>query len=121
MTLATRTLEFDKIRQRLAGYTSFSAGRDLALGLEPTAEAEEAERRQAGTAEALKLADVKPDLALSGVRDVRPQVGRAALGGMLLPDELLEVAGVIRCARRWRATLSRLAELFPALAVAGRR
>src|SRR5919202_7065389 len=99
MPFATRPLEFDKVRARLAELTSFSAGRELALALEPTADFTEAERGQAGTAEALNLADLKPDLGLGGARDIRPQVGRAALGAMLLPDELLEVAGLIRCAR----------------------
>src|SRR5438067_675405 len=121
MSFATRTLEFDKIRARLAERTSFSGGRDLVLALEPTADAAEAERRQAGTAEALKLADLKPDLGLGGARDIRPQVGRAALGAMLLPDELLEVVGLIRCARRWRSTLLRLTDLFPTLAASARR
>src|SRR5213594_4300583 len=112
MPFATRTLEFDKIRAQLAESTSFSAGRELALALEATADLAEAERRQAGTAEALKLADMKPELGLGGARDVRPQVERAALGGMLQPDELLEIAGLIGCARRWRSTLLRLDELF---------
>ena len=35
---ALRTLEFDKIRDRLARHTSFSAGRELALELEPSPE-----------------------------------------------------------------------------------
>jgi DNA mismatch repair protein MutS2 len=121
MPFATRTLEFDKIRARLAEHTAFSAGRELALALEPTADPAEAERRQAGTAEALKLADLKPELGLAGARDVRPQVQRAGLGGVLLPDELLDIAGVVRCSRRWRATLLRLADVFPTLAESGRR
>jgi DNA mismatch repair protein MutS2 len=116
MTFAIRTLEFDRIRARLAENTSFSAGRELALALEPTADATEAERWQAGTAEALRLADLKPDLGLGGAHDVRSQVERAAVGGLLLPPELLEVAGVVRCSRRWRATLTRLVDLFPTLA-----
>ena len=49
-----------------------------------------------GFAEALKLADVKPDLALGGASDVRPQSRRARLGGLLLPDDLLAITGVIR-------------------------
>jgi DNA mismatch repair protein MutS2 len=121
MTFATRTLEFDKIVAQLAERTSFSAGRELALALGPTSDRAQAERWQAGTAEALRLADLKPDLGLGGAHDVRPHVERASVGGMLLPHELLEVAGVVRCARRWRAALTRLQESFPTLAeIAGR-
>src|SRR5215212_1359256 len=121
MSFATRTLEFDKITARLAAQTSFSAGRELALALLPTDDFDEAERRQAGTAEASRLGDVKPDLTLGGARDTRPAVTRAALGGLLLPIDLLEVAGLVRCARRWRATLTRLDDLFPTLARYGYR
>ena len=35
---ALDTLEFAVVRERLAGHTSFSAGRALALRLEPTSE-----------------------------------------------------------------------------------
>lgn len=121
MTFALRTLEFEKIRARLAELASFSAGRELALRLEPTADPEEARRWQAGTAEALRLGEQKPDLALGGAHDIRPEVERAALGGMLLPDELLRIADVVRCARRWRANLTRLAHLFPTLAAIAHR
>lgn len=30
------TLEFNKIRELVAGYTGFSGGRDLALAMQPT-------------------------------------------------------------------------------------
>src|SRR4051794_25968556 len=121
MSFATRTLEFDKITARLATLSSFSAGRELALALRPTDDFDEAERRQSGTAEALRLGDVKPDLTLGGARDIRPAASRAALGGLLLPGDLLEVAALVRCARRWRATLTRLDDLFPTLARQGHR
>jgi DNA mismatch repair protein MutS2 len=121
MIFATRTLEFDKVTARLAALTSFSAGRDLALALLPTDDFDEAERRQAATSEASRLGDVKPDLTLGGARDIRPAVSRAALGGLLLPRDLLGIAGLVRCARRWRATLTRLDDLFPTLARYGYR
>ena len=49
-------LEFNKILERLAAYTSFSAGRALAQALRPTADEREARRRQLETAEAVTLA-----------------------------------------------------------------
>ena len=36
------TLEFNKIREIVAGYASFSGGRDLALAMQPTTELEQA-------------------------------------------------------------------------------
>ncbi|MCC6177761.1 MAG: endonuclease MutS2 [Chloroflexi bacterium] len=109
-------LEFQKIRELLAARTSFSAGRALALALEPSADAFVVERLQAATDEARRLPGLKPGLTLGGAHDVRPTVQRAALGGILQPVELLDVASTARVSRHWRSTLLRLRETFPALA-----
>ena len=93
------TLEFDAVRQLLARHTSFSTGHELALGLEPTSDLAEARRRQAATAAALQLPGLRPGLHLGGVHDVRPLAERARVGGVLGPDELLEVASTVRAAR----------------------
>src|SRR5215207_6764824 len=92
-------LEFDAIRQQLARHTSFSASRDLAQQLEPTSALDEARRRQSATSEALKLPGLRPGLHLGGVHDVRALAERARIGGMLAPDELLDVASTVRGAR----------------------
>ena len=52
---AVETLEFVAVREVLARHTSFSASHELALALVPTAQLEEARRRQATTVEALRL------------------------------------------------------------------
>src|SRR5437879_1135555 len=80
------TLEFDKVLQRLAGLTSFSAGRELALALQPTNEPATARRRQALTAEARDLRRNRPNLGFGGAHDVRPLAAKAALSGMLDPQ-----------------------------------
>src|SRR6266542_1501645 len=108
-------LEFDAIRQLLARHTSFSAGRELALALEPTPELTEARRRQAMTAEALRLPGLRPGLHLGGVHDVRPLAERASVGGMLGPEELLDVASTVRGARAWRRGLAPLQQEAPTL------
>ncbi len=112
---ALDVLEFDEIRQQLARHTSFSAGRDLALSLQPTSEIGEARRRQALTREALKLPGLRPALHLGGVHDVRPLADRARVGGMLGPDELLDVASTVRAARAWRRGIAPLHEDMPTL------
>src|SRR5688572_2612093 len=107
---ATDILEFDAIRQQLATHTSFSAGRELALQLEPTADIKEARRRQAATAEALKLPGLRPGLHLGGVHDVRSLAERARIAGLLAPEELLDIASTVRGARSWRHGLGPLTE-----------
>ncbi len=110
------TLEYPKVLERLARHTSFSAGRALALALEPAVEAAEVRERQQETSEARRLQDVKPDVSLGGARDVRPLVQRAYMGAMLLPADLLEVRETLIVGRSLKRTLGRLGASFPRLA-----
>ena len=109
------TLEYDKILERLAQHTSFSAGRELALALLPSTEASEVRRRQQETSEARALLDLRPDISLGGARDIRPLVGRARLGVTLLPSDLLEVRDTLVSARTLKRTIARLSQQFPLL------
>jgi DNA mismatch repair protein MutS2 len=114
-SFAVETLEFDGVRDLLARHTSFSASHALAVALEPTPRLEEARRRQATTAESLKLPGLRPALHMGGVHDVRPAAERARVGGALGPDELLDVASTVRAARGWRRGLGPLQDETPAL------
>src|SRR3990172_4636949 len=91
---ALRTLEFDKILAKLARHTSFSAGRELALALEPSPEYREVVRRQRETAEARRLLAPKP---------------RTGLGGA--PHALLNIATTLECARDLKTSVQRLEDL----------
>jgi DNA mismatch repair protein MutS2 len=112
---ALRTLEYDKVIARLARHTSFAAGRELALELEPSDEYREVVRRQRETAEARRLLQMKPRTGLGGAHDVRPLAEKAARGGLLVPDELLAIASTLECARDLKASISRLDEALPLL------
>src|SRR4030088_2431015 len=112
---AVQTLEFDTVRDELARHTSFSRGRELALELTPTSQIDEARRRQAATAEALRLPGLRPGLHLGGVHDVRSLAERARVGGTLGPEELLDVASTVRGARAWRRGLAPLRDEAPTL------
>ncbi len=101
-------LEFDKVLARLAGLTSFSAGRELALTLQPVQDRARAAELHATLAEARRLREVKPNLGFAGAHDVRPYAEKAALAGVLQPGELLEIASLLTCARNWSQTLERL-------------
>jgi DNA mismatch repair protein MutS2 len=112
---AVQTLEFDTVRDELARHTSFSRGRELALELTPTSQIDEARRRQATTAEALRLPGLRPGLHLGGVHDVRSLAERARVGGTLGTEELLDVASTVRGARAWRRGLAPLRDETPSL------
>ena len=112
---AVETLEFAAVRDVLARHTSFSASRQMAESLLPTGELGEARRRQATTAEALKLPGLRPNLHMGGVHDIRPYAERAQVGGSLGPDELLDVASTVKASRAWRRGLGPLQDEAPTL------
>ena len=72
-----RVLEFDKVLARLARHASFSAGRELALGLLSSPHRDEVVRRQRVTAEARRLRELQPRAGLGGAHDVRAVVWAA--------------------------------------------
>jgi len=114
-------LELPKILERLAEHTSFSAGRKLALSLQPSPDLDEVARRQGETGEARALLDARADVSLGGARDVRPLVDRAEHSAVLLPSELLDVHGTLVSGRTLRRAITRLRNQFPLLAsTAGR-
>ncbi len=108
-----RVLEFDKIRERLAGHTSFSLGRERALALAPTDDIRQALVWLAETREARRLLDEKSDVHLGGVHDLRPFVEQATIGSTLTPMDLLTIRSTLVRARTLSRTLGRLSEQFP--------
>jgi DNA mismatch repair protein MutS2 len=102
------TLEFPKVLARLAEVTAFSASRELALALEPSADRFWVERRQEETAEAVRLLQERPEFSVRGTRDVRLLARKAALGGVLDPAQLLEVAGTLESGQFVGGTLAKL-------------
>ncbi|HWO73734.1 MAG TPA: endonuclease MutS2, partial [Dehalococcoidia bacterium] len=118
---ALRVLEFDKVLARLAGLTSFSAGRDLAFALRPSPDRREVLRRQGLLLDAVRLREMRAPLSLAGAVDVRPALEKAALGGVLDGQELLAVAATQRVAHQARSALSRLSQSLPHLGALGAR
>ncbi len=116
-----RVLEFDKIRDRLAGHTSFSLGRERARALAPTDDIRQAVVWQAETREARRLLDEKSDVHLDGVHDLRPFVEQATIGSTLTPMDLLTIRSTLVRARTLSRTLGRLSEGFPNIADVAQR
>jgi DNA mismatch repair protein MutS2 len=115
-----RVLEFDKVIERLARHTSFPVGQERALELKPSTVREEVVRRQRVTAEARRLLEKQARVGLGGVRDVRVPVDKAARGGVLQPQELLDIASTMHAAGQLRASLTRVADGVPLLAALAR-
>ncbi|MEZ0396645.1 MAG: endonuclease MutS2 [Anaerolineales bacterium] len=107
-------LEFPKILARLAEFCDFSASAELALALQPTADYDEALRRLAETTEARRLLSLT-DLTIGGAHDIREQVELAARGGVLEPQELLDVQSTLIACGRLRRALEKHADDYPRL------
>jgi DNA mismatch repair protein MutS2 len=110
------TLEFDKVRQRLAEYTSFSAGRQLALDLQPTTEELTAVLWQTQTSEARDLLDSHSDITIGGARDVRRSADNSLRGFTLRSEDLLDIRNTLVAARTLRRHLLKLDDHYPHLA-----
>ena len=100
-------LEFPLIRERLAAHTGTSLGRELALTLAPSTDRDEVARRQQESAEARLLWDRSVTLELAAVKDLRPILQRAALGGVLSGEELRDLGGTLKAVRSGGAALAR--------------
>jgi DNA mismatch repair protein MutS2 len=102
-------LEFDKVRDLLAGYCACSLGKELARQIEPSTDAETIRTRLALVTEMVDALTQDQTPPFGGLHDVRMMVRRAAIGSMLTVEQLLEVSETLACTGamyRYRMRLS---------------
>lgn len=92
-------LELNQILTLLSDCAGSTEGKSACLLLKPSSDLEEVERLLAETTAASNLSISKGYPAFGDVRDVSASLDRAERGGVLQPKELLQIAGVLRCAR----------------------
>ena len=103
-------LQFDTVREHLAGYAASSLGRDLARRLEPLPDIESCRREIGLVTEmvaALGLGQAPP---FGGLHDVRLLARRAAIGTMLTAEQLLQAGDALSCTGAVYRYRMRLAE-----------
>ncbi|MBE0480173.1 MAG: endonuclease MutS2 [Dehalococcoidia bacterium] len=98
-------LEFPRIREILAGFTSFAASRSLALALEPSTNPAYISSALAQSAEARRLLAYHPDFSISGAVDIREPVKMACVGKVLEPSTLLDIRSTLAVSRQVRSRL----------------
>lgn len=111
-----KTLEYDQVLSLLRERTSCQLGDDLAQQLLPTADLLAIIRAQRETSEAKAIIREEGGLPLGGIHDVRPSVEKAAIGALLEPADLLEIAGALQSGRRLKAFVVKRADQCPTLA-----
>ena len=108
-------LEYPKILERLKAFCDFSASMELARALQPTDSYDLALTRLAETSEARRLFSVQ-DIGIGGAHDIRSAVDLAARGGVLDPQQLLDVKSTLVSSRELKRSLERKTDEYPRLA-----
>ena len=90
-------LEFDKVRELLAGYAASSLGKELSRQIAPSADLERIRSGLALVTEMVAALAIGQSPPFAGLHDVRLLVRRTAIGSMLTPEQLLEVADTLNC------------------------
>ncbi len=95
-----RTLEFDKIREMLAGYALSEQAKALCTALVPFHHMQKIMDEQQQTEEACLLVNYSGANPMVHFSDIRPSVQLAEKGGMLSPRALLNIAFSLRAANK---------------------
>jgi len=111
-----RKLEFDAIREMIAGYCSCALGKGLARAMVPVHSADQLRHWLRQVSEMMELVDEYDYPPFGGVHDVREEVKRAAVPPPLEPEELARIAETLSATATLRAWLVRIAEVAPSLA-----
>ena len=119
---AIYTLEFDKIREMLAGISQTEGAAALARRLEPSSDIDKVRVRQQHTTDAKLLIGLKGLPSFGHIKDIRESVERANKDAVLSLRELLDCAAVLSTARGLcdyvkgeKTPTTSLAELFDRL------
>ena len=94
-----KTLELDKILERLSSLTTLPDARELALSLEPQTDLKKAEHLLQQTDDAVALSGRFGAPSFGGAVNCAGNLRRAQAGGCLTAGELLRIADTLRIIR----------------------
>ena len=104
-----KTLELDKILEKLAGQTSLDDAHEMALKLEPQFDLKKVELLLKQTDDAVILSGKFGAPSFGGASNCANQLRRAQAGGCLTTSELLKIANtlrIIRTVKEWHSKFS---------------
>lgn len=100
-----RILEFHKIIEQVASLAGTSLGKELVRTIAPLTDLSAIKEAQQVTTETVKILKETERIPLGGIFDIRNAMKKAALSGILNPNELLEAASTLRASRLMREFL----------------
>ena len=95
-----KTLEYNKIIEKLTSYAVSPMGKEMTAALKPCASISQIQQWQNETSEAEAMILRKGSIPLGGLREIRPQIKRLAMGGSLGIAELLNIGDFLYVCRR---------------------
>ena len=113
-----QTLEFDKLRERIALRAASTLGQEEILTMLPTSDPEAIRVRMKPVVETVNMIAFDDPVSLSRVPDIRsPLQACRTPGALLAVSELLQVGEVLYGSRRLHGYISKRREKYPALSV----
>jgi DNA mismatch repair protein MutS2 len=108
-------LEFPKVREILASFTSFSASKELALSLMPSAEPQLISLLLTQSAEARRFLALNPGASIGNIVDCRAEAEIASRGKILSKSTLVSIKSSLQEIRSLQAAIGKLKDKLPAL------
>lgn len=100
---AIKTLEFNKIIDKLSSYAGTSYGKELCTQLLPQSNLNEITHLQMQTSDALTRLLRKGSVSFNGIHDIRPSIMRLKVGSSLGAGELLHISSDLDASLRIKA------------------
>lgn len=109
--LSLKKLELNLVLEKLATHAGSQEGKLACLSITPSADLEDVRQALLDTKHAFDISVNNGFPSFLELKDIRAHLDRANLGGCLNPSELLQIAGVLRCARTVKSYLDNDASL----------
>lgn len=98
-------LDYDKIREKLNANCMLFAAKEIADNLLPQSDLKIVKEMLRETDEARILLRLNPLFSVRGAKEIRPYLDRCDRGGVLNPEELLEIRDTLKTARQVRSII----------------
>ncbi len=99
-TRVLKTLEYNKIIEKLGECASSDLGKKLCKKLLPLSDIEEIQRQQQETSDALRRIHQQGNLSFSGLKEIGESLKRLSIGSVLGMGELLSISSVLNVTTR---------------------
>lgn len=106
-----KVLEYHKILEQLHAHASSALGKERVQRLIPSFDFDIVKQAQAATFEAMTVVRLKGHVPLGGIKDIRPAIKRARIGGMLNATELIDIASTLYGGRQLKLFIEGLEEI----------